>query len=412
MEPATAEKAPPSRPKVEPTTPLVLTTLDTELEFSHQCELIAVTSRGCLIRSLRPLQKGTPVRLESLSGRHSISGRVAFSAASENAERSWRIGIDVEHGQLAIVLAEGQKGQPQAAALTQGAATEPTPATVTAATTDGPPPSTAHPKDYQARPNRSSGQQVSTERPSADEILKLFQQRIRQKLDTISSSFEAGLQQEAAQLLNRTGAELESRVSSQVEHLRTQVEASTALAAKLHEQSEGRLQHWRAGLQDIEAKSGELRQLSSALEKRTAEIQRNIEEGDRQITQRLQEYSKFADERFNQSREQIKSNVQASVKVVHSQIESFGREVLARIEDAAKKNAELLRRLDEAGVRLGNLAEAAESTLEKSLLQLKAEAMEGLQKEIDARIQRSGSQLESTLAKAMESFCGAWRDPS
>ncbi len=398
---------------MDSTTPLVLTTLDTELEFSHQCELIAVTSRGCLIRSLRPLQKGTPVRLESLSGRHGITGRVAFSAASENAERSWRIGIDVEQGQLAIVLAEVQKSQPQAAALRQGAATEPTAATATAATADGPPPSTAHPKDSQARPNRSSGQlQASADRPSADEILKLFQQRIRQKLDTISSSFEAGLQQEAAQLLNRTRAELESRVSSQVEHLRTQVEASTALAAKLHEQSEGRLQHWRAGLQDIEAKWGEFGQLSSALEKRTAEILRNIEEGDRQIKQRLQEYSTFAEERFNQSREQIKSNVQASVKVAHSQIESSGREVLTRIEDAAKKNAELLRRLDEAGVRLGKLAETAESTLEKSLLQLTAEAMERLQKEIDTRIQRSGSQLESTLAKAMESFCGAWRDPS
>jgi len=67
--------------------------------------------------------------------------------------------------------------------------------------------------------------------------------------------------------------------------------------------------------------------------------------------------------------------------------------------------------LDEAGVRLGKLAATAESTLEKSLLKLAGETLEHLQKEIDGRIDHSSSQLESALAKAMESFCGALRDP-
>lgn len=388
----------------------MLTALDTELEFSQQCELIAVTSQGCLIRSPRLLQKGTPVRLESFNSGRSITGRIAFSANIEHDEQFWRIGVAVEQGQLASVLADGQNGQ--GAALAQGAAAEPAVATSTAATADGPPPSPANPMDSQARSNRSSSQvQAPAERPSADEILKLFEQRIRQKLDRISGSFDAGLQQQAAELLNRTRAELESRVSSHLAQLRSQVEASTALAAKLHEQSEGRLQQWRAGLEDIEAKWEEFRRFSSALENRSTEVQHNIEEADRQIAQRAQESSTSIQERLTEATEQIRSQIRAGMGMVQNHIESSGREVLARIEDAAKKSEELAHRLDEVGVRLEKCAETAESTLEKSLLKLTAETLERLQKEIDDRIQRSASQLESTLAKAMESFCGALRDP-
>ncbi len=410
MQPATPDKTTPSGPPVEPTIALMLTMLDTEVEVSEQCELIAVTNRGCLIRSPRLLQKDTAVRLESITTGHSITGRIVFCAPFEDQQEFWRIGIAVEQGNVATILAENQKDQPHAAVSAQAAATKPTAAVATAVMGKGASLSPAHPKGSSEALNRSSGKpQASAERLSADEILKAFEQRIRQKLDKFSSGFEARFQQQAIELLNRSRAELESRVSTHLEQLRTQVEASTTAAAKLHEQSEGRLHRWRADLQDLEAKWEEFRRFSSDLEKQTAKIQRDVAEADRQITARMQECSTFAQERLTETTEQIRSHVRAGVEMAQKHIESSGAEVLARIQETAKKSEELMRRADEAGERLGKLAQTAESTLEKAILKLTAEKLEHLKKDIDDRIHRSAAQLESTLAKAMESFCGTQR---
>jgi hypothetical protein len=64
--------------------------------FSLSCHTLMVNPQGCGIRSPRPLEKGTQLRIEDLPGRGVTAATVACTRPLEEGSKYWIVGIALE----------------------------------------------------------------------------------------------------------------------------------------------------------------------------------------------------------------------------------------------------------------------------------------------------------------------------
>jgi hypothetical protein len=76
--------------------PVLFTSLDHNHEFSELCETIVVNAHGCGLIAHRPLEYGTPVRLEIRTSKRNATARVAGVISLGGQPESWLIGIELD----------------------------------------------------------------------------------------------------------------------------------------------------------------------------------------------------------------------------------------------------------------------------------------------------------------------------
>ncbi len=73
--------------------PIGLTSLDEDRPFSESCLIILINPQGCAARISRPVGIGTAVRLEGLSSKTNVTGRVVNCISLGEFEKSWLLGL-------------------------------------------------------------------------------------------------------------------------------------------------------------------------------------------------------------------------------------------------------------------------------------------------------------------------------
>ena len=76
--------------------PVLFASLDHNHEFSELCETIVVNAHGCGLIAHRPLEYGTPVRLEIRTSKRNATARVAEVVLLGGQPESWLIGIELD----------------------------------------------------------------------------------------------------------------------------------------------------------------------------------------------------------------------------------------------------------------------------------------------------------------------------
>ena len=76
--------------------PVLFASLDHNHEFSELCETIVVNAHGCGLIAHRPLEYGTPVRLEIRTSKRNATARVAGVISLGGQPESWLIGIELD----------------------------------------------------------------------------------------------------------------------------------------------------------------------------------------------------------------------------------------------------------------------------------------------------------------------------
>ena len=76
--------------------PVILTGMDPNRPFSHECLVILVNPQGCAARSGHPLAVGTAVRLEGLPASTNVTARVANCISMGEVEKLWLLGLALD----------------------------------------------------------------------------------------------------------------------------------------------------------------------------------------------------------------------------------------------------------------------------------------------------------------------------
>ena len=76
--------------------PVLFASLDHNQKFSELCETTVVNAHGCALIARRPLEYGTPVRLEIRTSKRNATARVAEVVLLGGQPESWLIGIELD----------------------------------------------------------------------------------------------------------------------------------------------------------------------------------------------------------------------------------------------------------------------------------------------------------------------------
>jgi hypothetical protein len=76
--------------------PLCIVSIDPADSFSEHCHTLIVNPQGCGVRISRPLEPGTPVRLEELPGGVSVTAKVANCTPLGTEGKYWLVGLALD----------------------------------------------------------------------------------------------------------------------------------------------------------------------------------------------------------------------------------------------------------------------------------------------------------------------------
>ncbi|SRR6266851_6361714 len=76
--------------------PLRLTSLDPAIPMSEPCHTVVLNKQGCGVQLSRPLEPGVSVRLDELSGGHTVTARVANCVPLGTGSKYWLVGLELE----------------------------------------------------------------------------------------------------------------------------------------------------------------------------------------------------------------------------------------------------------------------------------------------------------------------------
>jgi hypothetical protein len=383
---------------------VVLSSLDPKFEFRQCCETIAVSNRGCLIRSSRPMPTGIAVRLESPTGNATALGRVILSVPLEEQDDCWQLGITLEADQAGVHPLQAFAPNAESSSPTDvpplGATTQQLENSTPALGTKEERANATSAETQAAVPSESLHEVTSpSERPNAEQVLERLLETIREKLDFDLSLFRSNLQDAAVEVLDRSRSELESQAISQLEQLRTEVQSSVVLVRR-------ELEEGKTILKEANEACEKLRSLTDALEDRIAEVQHSMKNADREVGQRVHGYMTFIKETVLEAQEQFTKH---SAESMQQNLEKFEGELLTKIEKVPQISEELIQRVDEATARLAEAADKSGAAIDEELSKLSSEKLTSVDQEIDSRIERAAAKLEASLVMAIESFCGALR---
>ena len=76
--------------------PITAVSLDPLCPFSESCRVILVNPNGCTARISRPVEAGTPIRLQGLPVSKPVTARVTTCINLGEQERFWLLGLAID----------------------------------------------------------------------------------------------------------------------------------------------------------------------------------------------------------------------------------------------------------------------------------------------------------------------------
>ena len=237
--------------------PILVTSLDPKVQYAERCETLSVSAHGCNARAPKPLEAGTPVRVDILYSKRAVKAHVIRTAPLANDPKAFEMAIELDTpenfwgikfppeswipGSAAQARQEQAKDvappPPASAPAPTAAATAPT--TETPPVAAEPPAAAPAPTADSELPPAEIVEEKATEPvpaapaaaippppppPSAEEAAQRFEQILEEKAKAVSAKFEEQYRSTLGELLLRLRADLEERATRDWERWRDQAE--------------------------------------------------------------------------------------------------------------------------------------------------------------------------------------------
>lgn len=384
--------------------PLLVTSLDPNIEFAEHCETVSVSSHGCRLRSPRSLGPGAMVRLDILHTDRTATARVIHSEPM-GLSKTWEIAVELEKAEnfwgiqfppedwtagtrakaepspqappspgapTTSPLRPLRRQPPQPAGAPAGA---PPSASATPPAVQGPlPPSAPAPAAAPPPPGAPTQARAAAPPPSTSQAVEQFERILNEKAKTIAAQFEGSYRQSLGDLVVRIRADLEERALADWERLRRQAQRGLEdIAAQVRQQIDKELERRKQEAADTDARLSAVRQLHN------------------EVKTELQTVGDILQQRIAREREPLLAQSRR-------EIETMTAELRRKIEQ------ELERRAEPTSALMGHLQEVRQARdYVESLIRL-------LPQNVDQRVQEGVATTLERIRERIESEFAAQRE--
>lgn len=355
--------------------------------FSECCETVAANGHGCQLRSSRPLETGTQVRLDAIYTSRATHATVIHSepAGREQGIIVWNSGLALDKpGNFWNIPSPPEDWLPL-----NGSGKK----------------DVAFPPSYPGEQPPATRRRTASSDPEQSQTLSAIEARItglEARVEKATAEFEAG----ALAQLQQSFGEAIGQARERIKHYAVACGESrlVGLEAELEHRLEPFLNRSQTAISDLERLSEAIRQEKAAWETRMAQWQQYGEQLQNWLTRETQQFHTLAHDAVVEAGGQVKGRLEAAIEAACEPMERRFQDVEAQLEALVLRKADEASQRVEANVqRLHAVQAETERAFRLRLAAQQAEALDLFQQQAKDMMGRAISRMHATLNDALGS---------
>jgi hypothetical protein len=310
------------------TVPLFVSSLDSKIEFVEQCETTSVSRHGFSLKSPRPLEAGTKVRVDISHSDRTAVARVVYCKEIGMLPKFWQIPLEFEeaHNFWGIQAPPDDWAPEPTIPVEQGPDLK----------TVAPPPTTAAPVQSESDRAEPATMPVPEETPSPvrplpqptiEQAREQLEAQLREKAGEVLTEIEKDHRESFEAVLDRLHTDFQERAQNESNRLRQEAEESLQeIARKTRQQVDEEVERQRQAVAETEVKL------------QAADSLRN------DVVARLQTAGEIFQQKVDEKRDAVLAQNHQQMQTL---VEEFRQQINAELERSLQAGTDLQAKLEE-----------------------------------------------------------------